>query len=143
MPGLWLSVKCNISKLYSVALTVLQSRDELFLLPSTLFAIPRAYWLGIDDPIKNQLLDHIPRPLEFPNPCVFKNDPVKIPSEGLKWRSLISCTKIASLPFHNDNMFPSRRNFRVENRSSFLGKSVEPFDPDLILDDASFVHSSE
>ncbi|CAK1363913.1 unnamed protein product [Cercospora beticola] len=141
--------------------TILQPMDELFLLPPTTLAAPRAYWLpNLKDPIlSSQLLLIQPSIVEFnrilnafdtrleadydmeiinhlynSSALVLPHRPYNLLSGEFKRQgddsSLSSSIPEASLPSKVDH-------------AAYLGSSTEVWNPDLIVNEAKYVHFSD
>ncbi|KAL8811934.1 MAG: hypothetical protein Q9200_001402 [Gallowayella weberi] len=122
--------------------TVLQTMDELFLLPPVPLAMPRAYWMNASDRVmSSQLLLIKPSKLEFPrvpraiegsSPNEFDMDLVK---NHYRDNALI-------LPHRPYNMLMAEyRN--TGNHKAYMGSEEEPFDPEKALKEAKFLHFSD
>ncbi|KAK9367281.1 nucleotide-diphospho-sugar transferase [Lipomyces kononenkoae] len=121
--------------------TVLQPMDELFLAPSALVAMPRAYWLNFDDRILSaQLILIEPSKYEFSRvmnalSAATSNDyDMEIVNNLYKDSCLI-------LPHRPYNLLTGE--FRSNNHSDYLGNSEEEWDPEKAFKEAKFLHFSD
>ena len=122
------------------SITLLKHLDELFVLPHTLVAMPRAY-----DAPQPQLSTHM---------VVFETDEIEVS----RLISTASTSPPSSAPIdisvlnaHYGNsamVLPHRRyglstsEFRSTTHTKFFGNDYEKWDPDAVLRDASLVHFS-
>lgn len=117
--------------------TLLQNMDELFLLPSTPVAMPRAYWL--EDTVLSQLIVIEPSKFEFQ--CV---------QDAIAHRNSddLNMEIVNDLYAKDCMILPHRRydlltgEFRAENHSKYLGSMEEAWDSELVLEEAKFEHFS-
>ena len=121
--------------------TVLQLMDELFLLPPSPVAMPRAFWLPREDHIlSSQIVLVQPSEMEFER--VTKAIEAAGPGE-------YDMEIFNSLYGDNALIIPHRRYdlltrvFWEDHRVSYLGNDVEEWDPDKVLEEAKFLHFSD
>ncbi|KAL2217371.1 nucleotide-diphospho-sugar transferase [Thermoascus aurantiacus ATCC 26904] len=121
--------------------TVLQTMDELFLLPPCPVAMPRAYWLNPDDRIlSSQVLLIQPSEFEF-----------KRVMDGMEHAGSSDYDMEIVNKLYRDSalVLPHRPydlltgEFRSKNHGSYMGNSEEPWDPEKILKEAKFLHFSD
>lgn len=118
--------------------TVLKSMDELFLIPTSPVAMPRAYWL--DNTLSSQLVLVEPSEFEFRRIL-----------EAFTSRSSkdFDMEIVNNLYGSNCIVIPHRRydllsgEFREKEHSKYLGSEEETWDPDKVLEEAKFVHFSD
>lgn len=120
--------------------TVLQTMDELFLLPSVPVAMPRAYWL--DKPyFSNQIMLIEPSAVEFKR----VKDQIDSAAPGDFDMEIINnlygkdCHTIPHRPYGL-----LTREFRSERpHQHYLGNGHEEWDPEKVLKEAKFLHFSD
>lgn len=115
--------------------------DELFLLPSTPVAMPRAYWLKPEDNIlSSQLVLIEPSDSEF----LRINKAIKEKEEQDFDMEIVN-----NLYKHNCFVLPHRPynllsgEFRGHNHSRYLGSDTEAWDPERILAEVKLLHFSD
>ena len=118
--------------------TILKSMDELFLLPSATVAMPRAYWLN--DTFSSQMVLVEPSEIEVKRVLnAFAN----------RQNDEYDMEVFNKLYGMNSIVIPHRRydlitgEFRSHDHSKYLGTTEEVWDPQKVLDEASFVHFSD
>lgn len=122
--------------------TVLQTMDELFLLPPVPLALPRAYWLNFDDRVmSSQLLLIQPSKFEYKRVEKAIKDAssgeydMEIVNDLYKDHALI-------LPHRPYDMLTGEfRNVGVH--TDYMGSAEELFDPEIALKEAKFLHFSD
>ncbi|OAR02322.1 hypothetical protein LLEC1_00441 [Akanthomyces lecanii] len=121
--------------------TVLQSMDELFLLPPCPVAMPRAYWLYPDTQIlSSQVMLVQPSAREFGRVMAAINIAdgndydMEIVNTLYKDQALV-------LPHRPYDMLTAE--FRRGDHSQYLGSNEEPWDPVEALNEAKFLHFSD
>jgi alpha-N-acetylglucosamine transferase len=123
---------------------VLQTMDELFLLPPCPVAMPRAYWLIHDDPprriLSSQLILLQPDATEFERIVekTFAAGPNDYDMEIVNDLYLDSAT---ILPHRRYDLLTAE--FRSQDHALYLGSEREQWDPVAVLDEAKFVHFSD
>jgi alpha-N-acetylglucosamine transferase len=121
--------------------TIMQSMDELFLLPQTPVAMPRAYWLNPKDRVLSSQLVLL-------EPSKFEFDRIKKGIEN-KGKSDFDMEIVNTLYRDNALILPHRPynlltgEFRSKKHQPYLGNSEETWDPDLALKEAKFIHFSD
>lgn len=117
--------------------------DELFFLPPVPVAIPRAYWLDSDSgavDISSLMIVLQPSDFEFAriNKLTAKAKPGDYDMEIL---NTLYKDQALLLPHRQYAVLTSV--FRWTNHSSFLGSEEEPWDPDVAIKDAKYIHFSD
>jgi alpha-N-acetylglucosamine transferase len=118
--------------------TVLKSMDELFLIPSSPVAMPRAYWL--EKELSSQLV--LVEPSEFEFRRILKAFTSRSSHD-------FDMEIVNNLYGSNCIVIPHRRydllsgEFRKKDHRRYLGSEEETWDPDKVLDEAKFVHFSD
>lgn len=118
--------------------TVRKHMDELFLLPSSPVAMPRAYWL--DQPfLSSQLVLVEPSDVEWHRVQEFMNTP----DSGFDMDILNTMYKDSCIiiPHKNYNLLSGE--FRGDKHEKYLGSDKETWDGAKVLDEAKFVHFSD
>ncbi|KAI5862520.1 glycosyltransferase family 8 protein [Durotheca rogersii] len=121
--------------------TILQTMDELFLMPSCPVAMPRAYWLFPKDKIlSSQLMLVQPSAVEFDR--IMK----KIESAGSNDYDM----EIVNQLYEDSAMILPHRpydlltgEFRGDDHRNYLGTDREEWDPVAIFNEAKFLHFSD
>lgn len=118
--------------------TLLQSMDELFLLPPAPVAMPRAYWL--EDTLSTQLIVIEPFADQFRR---IQHAVAHRAPDGFDM-------DIVNELYSNDCIvIPHRRyglltgEFRAEDHTKYLGSAEEAWHPEVVLEEAKFVHFSD
>ncbi|KAI1214268.1 glycosyltransferase family 8 protein [Annulohypoxylon truncatum] len=121
--------------------TILQTMDELFLIPPCPVAMPRAYWLFPDNKIlSSQLMLVQPSAVEFDR--ILK----KMESAG---RNDYDMEIVNQLYIDTAMILPHRPydlltgEFRGDNHENYLGTDREEWDPVAIFNEAKFLHFSD
>ncbi|QUC20629.1 uncharacterized protein UV8b_04870 [Ustilaginoidea virens] len=123
--------------------TVLKAMDELFLLPPSPVAMPRAYWLYPD---KQMLTSTV----MLVQPSVFEFE--RVADEIAHASGSTYDMEIANKLYGDQAMVLPHRpyvlltaEFRSANHSRYLGPSGrhEKWDPDAVLDEARYLHFSD
>ncbi|KAI0380649.1 glycosyltransferase family 8 protein [Hypomontagnella monticulosa] len=121
--------------------TILQTMDELFLMPPCPVAMPRAYWLFPDNKIlSSQLMLVQPSEVEFDR--IMK----KMESAG---RNDYDMEIVNQLYIDTAMILPHRPydlltgEFRGDNHQNYLGTDREEWDPVAIFNEAKFLHFSD
>lgn len=115
-----------------------QHMDELFLLPSSPVAMPRAYWL--DQPfLSSQLVLVEPSDVEWHRVQEFMNTP----DSGFDMDILNTMYKDSCIiiPHKNYNLLSGE--FRGDDHKKYLGSDKEVWDGTKVLEEAKFVHFSD
>lgn len=120
--------------------TVLQSMDELFLLPPSPVAMPRAYWLPEKPTLSSQLVLVQPSELEMNRVLeAFQN----------RSEDEFDMEIVNNLYGSYCTVLPHRRydllsgEFRNEDHHLYLGSKEEPWDPNTVYEEAKFIHFSD
>lgn len=116
--------------------------DELFLLPSTPVAMPRAYWLPRTggDVLSSQLVLIQPSEFEF-NRVMTAMQNSSVEEYDMEIVNTAYATSAFVLPQRPYNLLTGE--FRAESHTSYLGNDVEVWDPEKILKEAKFLHFSD
>ncbi|KAI1075553.1 glycosyltransferase family 8 protein [Whalleya microplaca] len=121
--------------------TILQTMDELFLIPPCPVAMPRAYWLFPDQKIlSSQLM------LVQPSEVEFDRIMQKMASAG---RNDYDMEIVNQLYIDTAMILPHRPydlltgEFRNDNHENYLGTDREEWDPVAIFNEAKFLHFSD
>ncbi|KAL7628423.1 N-acetylglucosaminyltransferase [Parahypoxylon ruwenzoriense] len=121
--------------------TILQTMDELFLMPPCPVAMPRAYWLFPDNKIlSSQLM------LVQPSAVEFDRISQKMESAG---RNDYDMEIVNQLYADSAMILPHRPydlltgEFRGDNHQNYLGTDREEWDPVAIYNEAKFLHFSD
>ncbi|KAK9489592.1 nucleotide-diphospho-sugar transferase [Lipomyces doorenjongii] len=121
--------------------TVLQTMDELFLAPSAVVAMPRAYWLNFDDRILSaQLILIEPSEYEF-NRVMNAVNAAKSNDYDMEIVNNLYKDSCLILPHRPYNLLTGE--FRSDNHSDYLGNWEEGWDPEKTLKEAKFLHFSD
>ncbi|KAI9370957.1 nucleotide-diphospho-sugar transferase [Aspergillus egyptiacus] len=129
---------------------ILQNMDELFFLPHTPVAMPRAYWLLPELKALSSLLVVIEP--SYRQYKALMDTALTIQSPGSESKSSRIMYDMELLnEFYGDSalVLPHRQyglisgEFRAENHTAFLGNDFEAWDPDKVLKEAKFVHFSD
>jgi alpha-N-acetylglucosamine transferase len=118
--------------------TVLQSMDELFLLPPSAVAMPRAYWL--DDTLSSQMVLVEPSDFEFRRvlDAFSRRQDDDFDMEIVNELYGKDCTII---PHRRYDLITGEFNEKEHHR--YLGSKEEIWDPQKALEEAKFVHFSD
>ncbi|KAJ4269475.1 N-acetylglucosaminyltransferase [Fusarium torreyae] len=119
---------------------LLQSMDELFLLPPAPVAMPRAYWINSEKVLSSQVMLIEPSETEFTRVM----DKVHSSSFGEYDMEIVN-------ELYRDSalIFPHRRydlvsgEFRSDDHSHYLGSDVEVWDPAAVYSEAKLIHFSD
>ncbi|CAG8978281.1 hypothetical protein HYALB_00010278 [Hymenoscyphus albidus] len=121
--------------------TVLKLMDELFLLPSTPVALPRAFWL---DPKEHKLTSLLV--LVEPSEAEFKRVEKATEEAGPDDYDMEILNKV----YGNSAMIiPHRkyglltRTFWEDHAKAYLGNDYEKWDPEKVIKEASLIHFSD
>ncbi|KAI0006444.1 glycosyltransferase family 8 protein [Xylariaceae sp. FL0662B] len=121
--------------------TILQTMDELFLMPPCPVAMPRAYWLLPDQKIlSSQLM------LVRPSEVEFERLMQKMASAG---RNDYDMEIVNQLYADTAMILPHRPydlltgEFRNEDHANYLGTDREEWDPVAVFNEAKFLHFSD
>jgi hypothetical protein len=117
---------------------VLQSMDELFLMPSSPVAMPRAYWL--ENTLSSQLVLVEPSEFEFQRILEAFNSRASADFDMEIVNSLYGsdCMVIPHRKYD-----PLTGEFRAKEHRKYLGSEEETWFPKKALDEAKFVHFSD
>ncbi|KAL2810531.1 nucleotide-diphospho-sugar transferase [Aspergillus granulosus] len=121
--------------------TILQPMDELFLLPPSPVALPRAYWLGPND---HTLAVHVF--LLQPSESEFNRVMAAVSDAGSSEYDM----EILNRLYNNTAQILPHRGyalltgeFRLKSHSDYLGNGVEIFNPEKILQETKYLHFSD
>lgn len=128
-------------------ITLLQSIDELFLLPPTPMALPRAYWWDINPPpLTSMLMVLQPSTAEFEH---FRHWISQGGSTAAVANHKFDMELINERYASSAMILPHRPyallsgEFRTHNHSAYLGNPMEEWDAQKIYDEAKIVHFSD
>nr|POE51778.1 glucose n-acetyltransferase 1 [Quercus suber] len=118
--------------------TVLRSMDELFLLPRTPVALPRAYWLN--DSLSAQVA------LVQPSSTAFARIREQIAARGeddfdMEIINALYGDSCMVMPHRPYNLLTGE--FRAEEHVRYLGDRDERWDPETVMREAKYVHFSD
>ncbi|RAL03481.1 nucleotide-diphospho-sugar transferase [Aspergillus ibericus CBS 121593] len=121
--------------------TILQTMDELFLLPPCPVAIPRAYWLNPNDRVMSSQVM-----LVQPSAVEFRRIEQSIAAAGSKEYDMEIVNALYRdnaliLPHRPYNLLTGE--FRSTNHTAYLGSLIDPWNPAETLKEAKFVHFSD
>lgn len=118
--------------------TVLRSMDELFLMPSSPVAMPRAYWL--DDTLSSQLV--LIEPSEFEFQRILKAfDSRSSHDFDMEIVNNLYGSDCIIIPHRKYDLLTGE--FRSKEHRKYLGSEEETWDPQKVFDEAKFVHFSD
>ncbi|KAI1817833.1 glucose N-acetyltransferase [Poronia punctata] len=121
--------------------TILQTMDELFLLPPCPVAMPRAYWLFPKDKIlSSQLMLLQPSEVEFDRVMKKVESSANNDYDMEIVNQLYGDTAMI-LPHRPYDLLTGE--FRGENHENYLGTDREEFDPITIYNEAKYLHFSD
>lgn len=128
-------------------ITLLDSLDELFLLPPTPMAMPRAYWYGEKpQPLTSLLMVLQPSMPEFER---FKEtiseggDPAVVGRNRFDMELVNERFEDSALVLPHRPYALLTGEFRKSNHSAYLGNTFETWDADRVLKEAKLVHFSD
>ncbi|KAK7422794.1 N-acetylglucosaminyltransferase [Neonectria punicea] len=123
---------------------VLQPMDELFLLPPSPVAMPRAYWLLHEDPpqrvLSSQLMLIQPDTVEFDR-IMQKMDTVDENDYDMEIVNQLYYDSALILPHRPYDMLTAE--YRQTDHAGYLGSDREEWDPVAVLREAKFIHFSD
>ncbi|PYH44750.1 nucleotide-diphospho-sugar transferase [Aspergillus saccharolyticus JOP 1030-1] len=121
--------------------TLLQSMDELFLLPPCPVAVPRAYWLNPNDrTMSSQVVLIQPSEFEFNR---IKQSIADAGSNDYDMEIVNNLYKDSALILPHRPYDLLTGEFRSKNHTSYLGNAIERWDPMDVLSEAKFLHFSD
>ncbi|KAJ6031766.1 CAZyme family GT8 [Penicillium herquei] len=121
--------------------TLLQSMDELFLLPPRPVAMPRAYWLDSKDPVFTSGLMLIqPSKFEFDR---IMDEVANAPSDIYDMEIMNKLYGDTALVVPHRPYTLLTGEFRSKNHDAYLGNTGELWDADKTLKDAKYLHFSD
>lgn len=124
--------------------TVLQTMDELFLLPPCPVAMPRAYWLENPFFLSSQLVLIQPSTQEFER-IVTAIDNATTNDYDMEIVNNLYGQSAMVLPHRRYNLiareFPAKTDGKPHEK--YLGNDYEVWDPDVVLKEAKFLHFSD
>lgn len=121
--------------------TILQSMDELFLLPSVTLAAPRAYWLYPDEEIlSSQIMLVKPSAEEFAR-VQAKVDEAGTNDYDMEIINQLYRDSALIIPHRPYNLITGE--FKRTEHKYYLGGETEAWDPLLAYNEAKFVHFSD
>lgn len=120
--------------------TILQTMDELFLVPPCPIAMPRAYWLLPDKVLSSQLMLVQPDATEFDR--VHAKVEAAAPSDyDMEIVNQLYYDQAMVLPHRPYDLLTGE--FRGDNHEKYLGTDREEWDPVKIYNEAKFLHFSD
>ena len=115
--------------------------DELFLMPPSPVAMPRAYWLDPNDRVLSSQLILL-QPSEFEYERIAKATREAGSGEyDMEIMNNLYKDSCFILPHRPYDLLTGE--FRSENHHHYLGNEEEPWDPDAVLKEAKFLHFSD
>ncbi|KAI1872914.1 hypothetical protein JX265_004711 [Neoarthrinium moseri] len=121
--------------------TILQTMDELFLLPPCPVAMPRAYWLFPKDKIlSSQLMLVQPSATEFDR-VIKKMEKSGSNDYDMEIVNQLYIDQAMILPHRPYDLLTGE--FRGDNHENYLGTDREEWDPVAIFNEAKFLHFSD
>lgn len=118
--------------------TVLQSMDELFLIPSSPVAMPRAYWL--EKTLSSQLV--LVEPSEFEFQRILKAFSSRSSHDfDMEIVNNLYGSDCIVIPHRKYDLLSGE--FREKDHRRYLGSEEETWDPEKVLEEAKFVHFSD
>ncbi|EER44007.1 alphaN-acetylglucosamine transferase [Histoplasma capsulatum H143] len=121
--------------------TILQSMDELFLLPSAPVAMPRAYWLQSEDNfLTSGLVVLEPSEFQFSRiiNAISEKDLKEYDMELMNRLYQNHCLILPHRPY-----FLISGEFRGDNHLRYLGSDNEVWDPQKVFAEAKIIHFSD
>jgi hypothetical protein len=115
--------------------------DELFLLPQCPVAIPRAYWLNLDDRVLSSQLVLI-------QPSEFEFNRIKKAIDGAgandyDMEIINDLYKNSALVIPHRPYILLTGEFRSHNHADYLGNDIQAWEPEKVLKEAKFIHFSD
>ncbi|KAE8422775.1 nucleotide-diphospho-sugar transferase [Aspergillus pseudocaelatus] len=121
--------------------TILQSVDELFLLPPCPVAMPRAYWGNFDDRVLGSYIMLI-QPSEFEFNRVMQAIEKASDSEyDMEIVNHLYRDSALILPHRPYGLLTGE--FRSNDHTAYLGNDIEMWDPDQVFKEAKYLHFSD
>ncbi|KAI0834334.1 glycosyltransferase family 8 protein [Hypoxylon sp. FL0890] len=121
--------------------TILQTMDELFLIPPCPIAMPRAYWLFPKDKIlSSQLMLVQPSEVEFQR-IMEKMDSAGRNDYDMEIVNQLYADSAMILPHRPYDLLTGE--FRGDNHQNYLGTDREEWDPVAIFNEAKYLHFSD
>ncbi|KAL4867851.1 hypothetical protein BDV12DRAFT_111290 [Aspergillus spectabilis] len=129
---------------------VLQNMDELFFLPHTPVAMPRAYWLLPEQQTLSSLLLVIEPSYRRYKHLLDAAIGKEVDGNNTQNARIKYDMELLNEFYGNSAMvLPHRQyglisgEFRTQNHTAFFGNDIEAWDPDRVLAEAKFVHFSD
>ncbi|KAL6722171.1 hypothetical protein ACLMJK_001278 [Lecanora helva] len=124
--------------------TVLQSMDDLFLMPDAAVAMPRAYWLGFEERVlSSQLMLVEPSNHEFSR--VLKT--MQAGGRGDYDMEIVNTLykdKALILPHRPYDLLTGEFSAEPDaDHQNYLGDEEEKWNPDVVLEEAKYLHFSD
>ncbi|KAH9904019.1 glucose N-acetyltransferase [Xylariomycetidae sp. FL2044] len=121
--------------------TILQTMDELFLIPSCPVAMPRAYWLFPDHKdLSSQLMLVEPSEVEFDR-IMKKTEQAGRNDYDMEIVNQLYADNAMILPHRPYDLLTGE--FRGKKHENYLGTDREEWDPVAIFNEAKFLHFSD
>ncbi|KAF2278360.1 nucleotide-diphospho-sugar transferase [Westerdykella ornata] len=128
-------------------ITLLKPIDELFLLPDTPIALPRAYWYKVDPPPLTSLLMVIKPNLEeferFKDAIQEGGDTAIVQAHKFDMELVNERFEHSALVLPHRPYALLSGEFRKKNHTAYLGNPWETWDAQKIYDEAKLVHFSD
>ena len=131
-------------------MTLLKPMDELFFLPPTTVAMPRAYWLLPETRTLSSLMAVIePSYREYTNlkeaikPAIFGQVEMNLTEKRFDMEILNARYGDSALVLPHRQYGLISGEFRNKNHWKYLGNDQEKWNPDKVLAEAKFVHVSD
>ena len=124
--------------------TVLQSMDDLFLMPQAAVAMPRAYWLGFDErTLSSQIMLVEPSEHEFER-VVKTTEAGGTGDYDMEVVNKLYKDKALILPHRPYDLLTGEFAAKPDaDHQNYLGDETEQWDPDAVLDEAKYLHFSD
>ncbi|CAJ2512639.1 Uu.00g007580.m01.CDS01 [Anthostomella pinea] len=121
--------------------TILQPMDELFLLPPSPVAMPRAYWLLPDEKtLSSQLMLVQPSEVEF-NRIMRKIESADLSDYDMEIVNQLYADTAMILPHRPYDLLTGE--FRGDDHQNYLGTDREEWDPVAVYNEAKYLHFSD
>ncbi|KXJ91695.1 nucleotide-diphospho-sugar transferase [Microdochium bolleyi] len=123
--------------------TILQTMDELFLMPPCPVAMPRAYWLFPDNKIlSSQLMLVQPSAVEFDR-IMKKMETAGRDDYDMEIVNQLYADSAMILPHRPYDLLTGEFRAKEEDHYKYLGTDREAWDPVAIFNEAKFLHFSD
>lgn len=123
--------------------TILQTMDELFLMPPCPVAMPRAYWLFPDSKIlSSQIMLVQPSAVEFDR-IVKKMETAGRDDYDMEIVNQLYADSAMILPHRPYDLLTGTFRGKTEDHIKYLGTDREPWDPVAVFNEGKFLHFSD